>query len=299
MRRIFYFLIGFIIGISAYSQSLQGFYTGQMKVQGQRDRMQVQLDLIEEDGGYRGVFRSRFVENNSITGCDNWVEGRMIGKNLVLRNLAATRATGIDVAACNYLNQIRLTFNEKKETPEFSCVWENQDDIVFGRFFLTRIDTAVSYTVEEEREIAYRKIAETMIFRSRNDSIRIGLMLQYRPLAIRDTISVPPGDVEIQITAPDADPFHLFSVLINTNPVAIKRAPKQQGLKILLKTTELENAEIKFLCEHALVDVDFDVQVVIIWSDKRESLVVPVSTLMNSGFLLHVEQPKDGGFSNH
>lgn len=298
MKRFFCILGWIIIGFFAQGQSLQGFYTGQVKIPGFREPMQVQLDLLEEDGGYRGVFRSRFVENNAITGCDNWVEGRLIGNKMVLKNLATTRETGVPDGACNMLKEISMNFNEKREAPEFICIWENNDNTAFKRFKLSRIDTEVSYTIEEEREIAYRKMSGMLIFRAPSDSVRIGMMLSYRPTEIKDTIEVTPGDLEIQITAPDADPFHLVTILINNQPAAIKRAPKQQGLKILLNTSALEDAFILFLCEHALVDVLFDVKVVFNWLDKNASFTMPVSTFSNNGFWLRVRQDGEES-SNH
>jgi hypothetical protein len=286
MKTLFYFIASCCFVVSVYGQSLKGFYTGQMKVPGQREMMQVQLDLLEEDGGYRGVFRSRFVENNIITGCDNWVEGRMSGKNIVLRNLAITRETGVPEGACNMMRQIRLTPNNKGDVITFSCVWEMEEGEIFGRFNLVREDTAVSYVIEEEREIAYRQMAESLIFRAPTDSLRIGLMLQYRPKAIRDTIIVEADDVEIQITALTADPYHLFTILVNGVPVAIRRAPKQQGLKLKINTREYPEAEIVFLCEHSLVNVYFQIEATISVGDKQKQLTIPVSTYQNAGIYL-------------
>jgi hypothetical protein len=147
--------------------------------------------------------------------------------------------------------------------------------------------------IEEERELAYKMMADQMIFMAKNDSIRIGLMLKFRPLGIKDTIYVPQGDVEILISSPDADPYHLLTLMVNDEAVAVKRATKQQALRVKINTVEFPGSNIYFLCEHALVSVYYNTEITVKSGDNLQKIVIPVSTYQNAGFYLQAEKKPD------
>ena len=59
------FFISFLalFAAKADAQSLQGFYTGELKISGRNARLSLQLDLMETNGIYNAVLRSRIFED--------------------------------------------------------------------------------------------------------------------------------------------------------------------------------------------------------------------------------------------
>jgi hypothetical protein len=269
-----------------YAQSLQGFYTGELKVSGRNIRMSLQLDLLEDGGKFKTVLRSRFLENNRVTGCDNWLEGIMQKQNLVLKNLATIKEHEVPSGACNQIGMLKLVQNKKSTEPEFSGIWLDASGEVFGRLTLKKVDTEVSYFVADEEAIARKNIAETQIASTFNDSLRFELMRKARGAAWLDTITIKGKEANISITAPEADLFHKLTILVDNQPVLINSAPRQQGAIIRLKEMNEGYAEILFLCNHFLVDVGYDIKVNIEWAGGSHNLVVPVSTFKNQGLVL-------------
>jgi hypothetical protein len=289
-----YFFIGFLalFAAKADAQSLQGFYNGELKVTGRNARLSMQLDLMEANGIYTAVLRSRIFENGVLTGCDNWLEGKLSSKGLQLNQMAVVKETGLPPGTCGQLNELRMTVNTTKGEPELTGTWIDSDDVVFGKFTLKRIDTANSFSVPEEKEIALRYINEGKILMAPTMGQRIMLMLATRPTDWIDSLTVPTGDASIKFEAKEADPFHKLTVLIDSTPVIVSVSPRKQVNIVTLDSMKAGEIRVLLLCDHAMVDVMYNVTVTLVWQGQQHQWIVPVSTFKNRGIIIRFKNPE-------
>jgi len=288
-----YFFTGLVVffasGISA--QSLQGFYNGELKVSGRNAKLSMQLDLMETNGNYSAVLRSRIYENQVLTGCDNWLEGKISSKGLILNHMATVKETALPQGTCDQLNALRITVNTSKGEPELTGTWIDVNDDVFGKFTLKRIDTANSFSVPEEKEVAQRKVDEMKIFMAPNMGEKILLMMKTRGEEYIDSITIPTGDASIRFEAKDADPFHKLTVLIDSTPVIVSGSPRKQATIVTLDSVKAGDLKVLLLCDHAMVDVMYNVTVTLEWRGQQQQWIIPVSTFKNRGILIRFKGP--------
>jgi hypothetical protein len=105
-----------------------------------------------------------------------------------------------------------------------------------------------------------------------------------------DTISIKGAEASLLITAPEADMYHKLTVLLGRQPVLVNSSPKMQGAKIRLKEMNEGDIELLFLCNHFLVDVGFDIQVLVEWEGGKKLMVIPVSTFENQGLVIRFDK---------
>lgn len=284
---IFCFVLFMADGLQA--QSLTGFYTGQMKLSRQRAEMGVQLDLIEKDGIYNAIFRTRYFENNVITGCDNLMLGTLQNGVINFRHLVNIKETEVPQGSCDYFANLKLSLDKKATNPTWTGTVTGSDLSVFGRFKIERIDEENSFSVKDEMEVVMRKLGEVQILNEPVDSLRNKLMLAYRPTRITDTVSLKAGgELRLRIDAPDADPFHKLTVLVNGRPVMENKAPKQQPLQIRFADLVEGELEILLLCNHAMVEVNYPVVVTLQSASGDQIVYTNVTTIQNTGLLLKI-----------
>ena len=281
--------------LPVFAQSLTGYYTGEMRLTGRNVRMQVQLDLIEDSGNFKGVIRSRYVENLKVTGCENWVEGSLVRETLTLMDQATLRETEVPVGTChNMMGQVRMNVKQEiGKEPEMTGTWFDRYGEALGRFTIVRIDTAISYTVADDEKEATRLKNERQIALAASDSIRLAMMKMARGVQWLDTLTVPATEATLIIRAPDADLYHKLSVTMNDGIVLLNNSPRRQGAKITLKEMDLEPVELVFYSYHTMVEVMYDIEVTLQWGEEQEKKwTIPVSTFQNRGIVLHFK-PRD------
>jgi hypothetical protein len=285
------FLAAVATFVNLQSQSLQGFYTGQLRLAGTGAKLNAQLDLMEDSGRYSAVLRSRVVEDLAVSGCDNWLEGKMNGSRIELVNMTPLRATNVPEGACTAYRIVKL--NVKQENGEFQLTGNVNEDngLLYGKLTLTRVDTAISFSVEEEAVEAKRKMGEILIAAGRTDEEVISRMIAVRGVELLDTFSIPPVGASLKVEAPDADIFHRLTVMVNDNVVLLAATPKQQGAIIRLKEMVPGEVDILLLCYHVMVDVAFDVKLTLTWEGGEKIWIVPVSTMRNKGIVLKIKEP--------
>jgi hypothetical protein len=281
----------FLQVLSLQSQSLQGFYTGQLRLAGTGAKLNAQLDLMEDSGRYSAVLRSRVVEDLAVSGCDNWLEGKMNGSRMEMVNMTPLRATNVPQNACIAYKFVKL--NVKQENGEYQLTGNVNEDngMLYGKLTLTRVDTAISFSVEEEAVEAKRKMGEILIAAGRTDQEVISRMLAVRGVEFVDTISIPAVGASLKVEAPDADIFHRLTVMVNDKVALLAATPRQQGAVIRLKEMAPGDVEILLLCYHVMVDVDFDVKLTLTWEGSEKIWTLPVSTLRNRGIVIRVKEP--------
>ncbi len=279
-----------IVGLNA--QSLQGFYSGQLKLTGSGAKLSAQFDLIEDSGRYSAVLRSRAVENLSVAGCDNWLEGTMKNDRIDMENKTPLRETNVPPGACQDFKFVKLSVKQENGELQLTGSLNDEDGVLYGRLTLTRVDTVISFSVEEEALEAKRRMGEIYIAAGRKDEEIINRMLKIRGVEFIDSISVPPIGVSLKVEAPDADIFHRLTVMVNDNVVLLAATPRQQGAIIRLKEMIPGEVDILLLCYHFMVDVAFDVKLTLLWQGGEKVWTVPVSTMRNRGVILKILEPE-------
>ncbi len=291
--RFLSFLVLFLFTIASLSaqqtNALRGFYTGEAKIIGQRTQFGVQLDLVEEEETtFAGIFRLRAIENNQVTGCDYLVSGILEDGKLNLNLLSVVKETNVPSGGCNIFSSIKLAVEVKEAAPKLKgnlIAYSGRDNI--AKVELERIDRENSFTVEEEIREGKRIIAETYIANAPDDSVRIAMMLSYRPTELVDSVEISSGEAILEIEAPDADLYHKLTLLVNDNVVIFNKAPKQQGIRVrLVDLPPGGRTELFFLCYHYLLTVNYPVQVVLIWDGGSKRWEFPVSVFQNKRLLI-------------
>lgn len=243
--------------------------------------MGAQLDLIPGDGGYTAIFRTRYPENNVVTGCDNVLFGKLERQTLKLDMKVVIKETAVPVGSCNFFNTLRLQIKQNGDVVEATGELQGNDGFVIGRLNLSRTDTALSFTVQEELLEATRKLGEVQIAAMFDEEKRAEMMLEIRETDLLDSLQIPANEAKIRIEAPDADRFHKVSVLVNGNPVMVNKAPKQTPFQLTLKELPPGETLIYIICHHYLVDVYFPAKVYITSGTQTNEFDVPVSTGRN------------------
>jgi len=293
LKRIFFpVFLFFVATVTLNAQGLQGFYSGQLKLAGSGAKLSAQLDLMEDSGRYTAVFRSRAVEELAVAGCDNWLEGIMKGGRIEMENKTPLRETNVPPGACLAYKFVKLSVKEENGELQLSGTINEDNGIMYGRVTLTRVDTAVSFSVEEEAMEAKRRMGEIYIAAGRKDEEIISRMLLVRGVEFADTISIAPIGASLKVEAPDADIFHRLTVMVNDNVVLLGATPKQQGAIIRLKEMVPGEVEILLLCYHFMVDVAFDVKLTLTWQGGEKVWTIPVSTMKNRGIMLRIKEPE-------
>lgn len=243
--------------------------------------MGVQLELLPSQEAFTAIFRTRYPENNVITGCDNLLTGKMDRQTLKMDMRIVLKETQVPEGSCNFFNTLRLQMRQNGAAVEASGELQGTDGFVIGRLTLNRVDTAVSFTVADELVEANRKLGEAQIAKVFEEDKRAELMLEVRPSQISDSITIAEEEVKIRIDAPEADRFHKVSLLVNGNPVLINKAPKQTPVQVTLKDLPPGETFLHVVCHHVLVDVYFPVVVQVKYGDQIKTIEMPVSTGRN------------------
>lgn len=243
--------------------------------------MGVQLELLPSQEAFTAILRTRYPENNLITGCDNLLTGKIDRQTLKMEMKIVLKETEVPEGSCNFFNTLRLQMRQSGAGVEASGELQGANGSVIGRLTLNRVDTAVSFTVADELKEANRKLGEAQIARVFEEDKRAALMLEVRPSQLTDSITIANEEVKIRIDAPEADRFHKVSLFVNSNPVLTNKAPKQTPLQVTLKELPPGETFVQVVCHHVLVDVYFPVVVQIIHGDQIKTFEVPVSTARN------------------
>jgi hypothetical protein len=289
--RLHFFLAVLFCSNIGFSQDLRGFYTGELKIN--RVVMGVQLELIPNNENFTAIFRTRYPENNVITGCDNLLVGRMDRQTLKLEMKIVLKETEVPAGSCNFFNTLRLQMKQNGAEIEASGELQGTDGFVIGRLTLNRADTALSFTVADELEEANRKLKEAAIANVFEEEKRAELMLDARAVQLSDSITLTENEVKIRVDAPEADRFHKVSIMVNGNPVLINKAPKQTPVQVTLQDLPPGETYIYLICHHVLVDVYFPAIVQLKYGDQIKTIEIPISTSRNQVIKVIRSQPQN------
>ncbi len=277
---------------SVFAQSFQGFYTGQLKLSDAGIKMSVQMDLMQDSGMVSAVLRFRAIDDNQLSGCDNWLSGQKAGSKIRLQNLVSLKETNIPSWVCNDFEWLDISPAKMStaSTPEFKGNLTDKTGRNFGTVTFTRVDTVLSFSVSEERAEAMYRLSEMQIAMTLADSSRVGLMLVNRGVQILDSLEIPLGNASIKVEAPTADRFNKLTLLINDNIALLNTAPAQKGSIIRLQEMEEGTFDIIMIGYHVLVDVNYFVTLTLTFEGGEKVWEIPVSTYKNRAIRVKMKQ---------
>lgn len=289
----------FIILLSLFcpplkAQQLQGFYTGQLKLSGQGIKMSVQMDIMEEAGAITAVIRFRAVEDNQVSGCDNWLQGTGNATKFNLHNMVTLKETNIAPWVCNDFVRVEMSLKKGStpQSPEYNGVLLNREGGVFAKITLAKVDTANSFSVADESAEAAYRIGEKQIAMAASDSAQISLMLANRGVQLLDSLELDAQNANLLVEAPMADRFHRLTLLINDNVILFNSPIAQKGVNIKLNELVEGDIDITLVCYHVLVEVNFPVKLTLTYNGNEKAWEVPVSTYKNRAIRLKVNPKK-------
>jgi hypothetical protein len=275
---------------SLKAQSFQGFYTGQLKLSGSGVKMSVQMDMMEDSGRISAVLRFRAVDDNTISGCDNWLAAISNSTKLRFLNLVSLRETNIPSWVCNDFKRLDLELKKGSSpiSPEFNGNLLDENGGLYGRITISKVDSINSFSIEDERAEAMYRISERQIAMAADDSTRIGLMLANRGIQVLDSLEINPGNASLKVEAPLADRFHKLTLLFNDNVVLLNASPAERGANIKMNELEEGNLDVILLCYHFLVETNFTVKLTLTHDGGEKVWEVPVTTFKNRAIRIKV-----------
>lgn len=292
---IFWVMVACIGCSYSYAQptaDIQGYYTGELRLTGRGVSMGLQLDITRNGNEYIGVLRSRYMENNKLVGCDNFLAGTLEKDVLTFKQLVPLRETNVPAGTCNYFGGGRISFATKDGTLQAKGSLIDQDRLTTGRLTLVQQDAENSFAFADEMLEAFRLVKEAEITKkAKNPTALADAIYTNRPKNMVDTLYATAGQsISMQISAPEADLFHKLSVAVNGNVALLNRAPRQQPLQLTLPDLPKGEIEVSLLCQHAAVDITYMVNVQITMPDgAQKQMQIPVSTFANRTVLIKVE----------
>jgi hypothetical protein len=290
MKVNFLFIVMLFLG-SVQAQSLQGFYTGQLKMSGIPERFNVQMDIMEDGKGLSAVFRTRIIDDRQLAGCDNWLQGAKSGNDLRFKSLVPLKITNIPDWICNEFATLTLQPKKLKEGTS-STEWIGNlydgDGTNLGKVTLEKIDNENSFSVVDERDEARYMISEQKIYLATSDTARLRLILEGRGVHIIDSLAMDTTSSVLRIEAPGADAFHKLTVMVNEKVVLLNNSPAQKGTNIRLTKLEEGDLDIIFICYHFLVNTNFNVKLTLEYGGGMKTWEIPVTTYKNRGIRLKV-----------
>ena len=290
MKKILYIIFTFLF-LSTRGQEIKGFYTGELRLMDINERLNVQMDIMEDSTGITGVFRTRIIDNQQVVGCDNWLTGNRSGTKMFFTSQVPLRITNIPDWLCT--DYKTMTFEQRKARDGSGMEWlgvlYREEGGAFGRVVMRKVDSVNSYTVDEEREEAKYLMNEKKIFLAVTDSARINLMLAGRGTQIIDSLVIDTSASVLKLEAPGADILHKLTVLVNDNVVLLNNSPAQRGTNIRLNNLEEGDVDILFLCYHFMVNANFNVKLTLEYNGGIKVWEIPVTTYKNRGIRLKVQ----------
>lgn len=220
----------FILCICSFSaaQNFYGQWEGRMRLSGGRKgtSMSIRLELIENGAMIYGVLYSRGVSNQTIYGCDYFIQGVRSGDRVKLENTSLQRNVNVPVQECGTFESLELRL---KPDSTATATWMWSDGGVFP-FEVQRNDSVVSFSAEEEISEEFKNRAV------RFDSLGIVLAPTYRFRQYIENISVPDESIAIELYPVDSVRTDSISVYLNdevvVSPVSITQKPLR--LKLVL-----------------------------------------------------------------
>ncbi|TAD84365.1 MAG: hypothetical protein EAY75_13335 [Bacteroidetes bacterium] len=270
--------------LAGLSQQIGGFYTGQLKMNGAS--IGAQMDLIVSGDSYTGILRTRYLDNNLITGCDNVLEGELEGKTLNLKMKVVIKETGVDANTCYYFTTVKLRLKTDGQAVEAVGNLLDQGGMTIGRLTLNRVDTALSFTAGEELQEASRRLKEESLRSIFDPKAFAETALEVRETNLIDSIEIEGKEVVMKFESPIAERLFKISVLVNGDAVMVDKAPGKAPFQITLKDMVVGETMIYIICHNLLQDFYFPTTVRVSFADKSFLVNVPVSTLQNQAIKL-------------
>ncbi len=260
-----------IYSISA-GQDFYGQWEGHMRLSGGRKgtAMNIRLELIESGSVIYGILYSRGVSNQTVYGCDYFIQGVRNGDRIKLENTSLQRNVNVPVQECGNFESLELRL---KSDSTATATWRWSDARVFP-FALFRNDSVVSFSAEEEISEEFKKRA------FRFDSLGIVLEPAYRFRQYIESVSVQEKNISIELYPVDSIHNDSISVYLNDEVVVTPVSIAQKPLRVKLVLPENGVMEL-VLVNESVINPKTRIRVVMKTSEHFSERIVTCTGAQN------------------
>lgn len=175
-----------------------------------KEKINVRLELMENDSGYTGTIYSRGVDKSNVYGCDYVVSGRLTLHDGVvsLVRKSVVRNVDVSVSQCEAFDRFDLVLPITKEIKKIKVRWYWQNG-TSENFLITKKADTLSEMAKEEIEIYERELYE------RFEKENVLLLPKKRLPKIVAELDVDSSDITIEFGS--VEPGLHDSIEVSTN----------------------------------------------------------------------------------
>lgn len=150
--RAFIFFIFFTFCSSLVAQDIAGMWQGSFEIiDKKREKINIRLELAENNGEYFGVITTRGVDGGNVYGCDYVVAGSVYDGRLNLLRKTVLRAVYVYYWECVSFEKLELILPKDPSSKKIKVKWRWQDNGVES-FTISKITDTLSDIAKEELE---------------------------------------------------------------------------------------------------------------------------------------------------
>jgi hypothetical protein len=227
--RAFLFLLTFLFCSTMFAQTPAGVWEGSFLVNGnKKQKMNVRIELMEQEGGFVGVINTRGFDKNTVYGCDYIVTGAVSGGSLRLKRKDVRRGVNMSNEDCIWFRELDLRLQQSNSGEQLKGVWLWMSDEA-DQFTAVRSQDSVSEVTKDEItayvEETYRMYEENNVLLPIVDRLN---------KKVAD-ITIDSGDIVLDFTTDSVSVHDSIAVVFNGQVISASHNFKKAPLRIRLK----------------------------------------------------------------
>ncbi len=273
--RTLLFLSFLSFAFSATAQDYTGVWEGHFYLVNKKRKMNVRIEVMQQEKELVGVISTRGFENNTAYGCDYIVAGQIVKNKLVLYRTSVQR--GIAMHDCASFSIIELTLDktDTSTAAKAQWFWTNDSKEAFG----------LKKTATEMSEIGKEEIADEERKRiSRKENREKFKQIHWSETTTIDELQVNSKAIVITVSSVEKDPKATLSAFVNGKMVALNSNLAKNVLVIRIEDVALHN-RVVFLNNSATGE-QLDIKITFQQGKKTKEWITSIEALDNSLLLL-------------
>lgn len=223
------FLLCFLSCSTMFAQTPAGVWEGSFLVNGnKKQKMNVRIELMEQDGGFVGIINTRGFDKNTVYGCDYLVTGSVNGQTLNLKRKSVRRGIGMSNEDCIWFQELALRLQKTNAVEQLKgdWVWMSEEA---DQFTAVKSQDSVSEVTKDEIT-AY--VEETYRMYEENN---VMLPIVDRMSNKIADIYVDSGDIVLDFSVDSASVHDSIAVFFNGNLISADHNFIKAPLRVRLK----------------------------------------------------------------
>ena len=281
--RASFFLLGFLFCSTMFAQTPAGVWEGSFLVNGnKKQKMNVRIELMEQDGGFVGIINTRGFDKNTVYGCDYLVTGSVNGQTLNLKRKSVRRGVGMSNEECFWFQELALRLQKTNAVEQLKgdWVWMSEEA---DQFTAIKSQDSVSEVTKDEIT-AY--IEETYRMYEENNVLLPIVDRMNNKIA---ELNIDSGDIVLDFST-DAPTIHdSIAVVFNGQVISENHNLKKAPLRIRLKEL-LPGMNDIVVISQSVAQNKLTVQLVVKNEDKSQQFTLHPGFTRNEVLFIHRKQ---------